>query len=131
MRAIVRGFIIGRPEIVELIPADRWFEGGAVIDTPTKPFGVLKFGGTFRGMGPVRVNRLEVVVHAERGSFDLIDTVLLRSKLAFADAVHLRRAGSDVEVMQVDWVSDSPDLFDAEHRSNTRSSQYDLIAKGV
>jgi hypothetical protein len=130
MRALVRGLLAGDPDLYSMIPTDRWYGDRAVLDTPVMPFGVIRFGGTTRSVtarSPIKVVRLEVWVYDRTGDYTRIDIALghvkriLNSTYGVKDDLY--------EIVQCDWDTDSPDLYDDTYKANTRSAGFTLVGK--
>lgn len=128
MRELVRNLMISDASLVGYIPAERWLEGGSVVDTPDRPFAIMRLSGTFRGLGPIQKGRVEFRVHDERGNFETIDAVIRRIKAVMEPAEQVQTHGA--ELIRAEWLSDSPDLYDDGFRTNMRSTGFDLTGKG-
>lgn len=120
--------IVSDLELLDDIPEDRWFGSGSIVDTPARPFAEIRFGGVFRGMGPVKRRRLEVWVHDEEGDYTRIDRIIAGLKRVLDGAEHVFY--EDVELIYASWVSDSTDLYDDKYRTNTKSTGFDVIGTG-
>lgn len=141
MRGLIRSIIIENEDITDLIPADSWFGSGSAgkppeeKDRPAVPFAEIRFGGTFPGMSVVQRGRCEIWIHEEFGSYDLINRVirLLRPLVESAVQVDFDDAetGEQSHLVQAEWISDSPDLYDTGYRTNTRSTGFDLVGTGL
>ncbi len=129
MRALVRSLLISDTGLSAAISADRWIQRGAVLETPPRPFAVIGYAGTFKSPTPIGKYRLEVWIHDERGDYTFIDTTLKRVKFVMKNSVGIR--SSTAEITQVDWISDSPDLYDDGYRTGTRSAAFDVVGKEV
>jgi len=53
--------------LTAIVPAERWYEAGAVIDQPLKPFVVLRWIAPVPSSSGRWLNQLRVDVHDERG----------------------------------------------------------------
>ena len=142
MRGLIRQEILAIPELVALIPEDRWFGSGAVgnplnneKDTPPRPFAEIRFSLLTPGISHVRRRRCEIWIHDEEGNYDLIDKVihLLFLNLNGLENVDFSdsETGEDSHLVVAEWVSDSTDLYDTGYRTNTKSTGYDLVGTGA
>lgn len=127
MRELVYGLTARDPDLNLLIPEDRWYSAGAVEDTPSRPFAVMRYGVRTRGMGDVLRIPLTFWVHQERGSFDTVDAVIQRIKVVLGQSSGTVQ-GSTV-LVSADWSGDGEDLQDPAYRTNVRTSGWTLIGK--
>jgi len=127
MRELMYGLIARDPDLNLLIPEERWYSSGGMIDTPVRPFAVMRFGVRSRGVGDTRRVPFTVWVHQEKGSFDIVDAVIRRIKVILEQSAGIVQ-GSTVLVC-ADWSGDSEDLQDPEHRTNVRTTGWTLIGK--
>jgi len=136
MRATVRNLLLADPALTALIPTSRWFQAGAVLDVPPKPFAVLRWiapvAGNARGSF---ARQLRVDVHDERGSYARIDRILgmpgriggVYSILSQAFGV----TGVDGYISQADYLGDSGDQEDLDLRSNFKFSSWQLVGRDL
>ncbi len=129
MRAAVYQHIVSHDPLTDLIPAERWYSGRAVVDTPVPPFAALRFMGTTPGISVVKRARLEIWVHDKVGSYDLIDEIILGIRARLDGVTNI--VFEDSRLIQSDWVSDSGDLFDPAYGTNTKNTGFDLVGKGL
>lgn len=127
MRSALLSFLMQETALTDLIPEERWVSGRDLEDRPPTPFAVLRFGGSLRGVDPVRVVRLEIWVHDEPGNYDLVDNVIKLIYGKLHKAIHI--SDSEAEIVCATWVGDSTDLFDPGLRTNTKSTGYELVGK--
>ena len=127
MRSALMSFLMQETALTDIIPEERWVSGRDLEDRPPTPFAVLRFGGTFRCVDPVRTSRMEIWVHDEPGNYDLIDEVIKLVYNKLHKAVHISDA--EAEIVCATWVGDSIDLYDPALRTNTKSTGYDLVGK--
>lgn len=114
------------------IPAERWFQMGAIDETPEKPFGVYRLSQSVPGVTRRSKSRsvsLEVWVHDTPGSYTRIDGVLDAVENTLEAVVHASSAEGE-SISQVDWQSRSPDLDDTGFRTICKMSSFTLIGKG-
>jgi hypothetical protein len=138
MRKLIYDLITTDPEITARVPADRWVQGSALLNTPERPYGVIRFGGQLRAMtrpdgSGIRTVRLEVWVHHDRGSFIFIDDTLkiIRTKLLAAEQLtRVRDDGSTVYLIQALWENDSPDMFDQDTMTNAKATIFEVVGSG-
>lgn len=128
MRSLIRARILATPALIAIIPADRWFGSGSIVDTPTRPFAEIRFGGVFPGMANITRRRLEVWIHDEEGSYERIDQVIGLLKTAISGMTNVQSGPS--EVICANWISDSTDLYDDGYRTNAKSTGFDVIGRG-
>lgn len=125
MRATVYGLLTGTPGLTDLVPAERWFEAGAVLDTPVKPFVVLRW------LSPVPLsarsfgNQLRVEVHGERGDYTMLDDFNDEVVKVLGPLEQL--VGSDGRVTQCDYLGHSGDQEHPEYRSNYKFTSWQVI----
>lgn len=108
----------------------RIYEMGAADDEdgnpPEKPFLVVKFVGEEQRPARRILDKLaELWAYDERGSFLKIDEIL-----SVAREILDRRTGdmSDgVWLIQSNWLSTSPDLFDESYRANVKFATFRLV----
>jgi hypothetical protein len=138
MRTLIYELLTSDPDITAAIPPERWVQGSALLNTPERPYGVIRFGGFLRGItradgSGIRTARLEVWVHRDRGSFVDIDATvrLVRKKLLTAkDISRTRDDGSTVYMMEAIWENDSPDMFDQDTLTNAAGTIFEVVGNG-
>jgi hypothetical protein len=128
MRALVRSLIIGDAGCTALIPPEGWVGSRGATDLPPRPVAVLRFGGTFGGIGKVTRRRLEVWVHRDDADYDAIEDVLKAVKKVLDGAEHQKDLAGN-EMISCAWINDSTDLFDEGFRTNCMMSAYDIVGK--
>lgn len=118
IRATIWQLLTTDPAITALVPAERWFQRGSVVDTPITPYGVLADLGT--DTDPTR--QLYVAVHDERGSYVAIEGVLrlVRTRLEAAE----QYGGSDGRLVSAKHLTTSEDVVDDATNTNVKSSIY-------
>jgi len=133
MRKIIFKALTEDPTLASLLPAEKWFERGAVKDSPVTPFAVLAWAGvTANGRGRTGLPRLTLWVYEHRGSYELIDKVLRRATevLEALEETHQEDDPSQF-VIQADFEGSSVDLYDDVYRCNTRNAGYRVIGSGL
>lgn len=130
MRATVHTLITTAPAIVAIIPPERWYQAGAVVDTPVKPFGVLRW------LAPVPLaagfaRQLRVDVHDVRGSYSRIEAVLGskdRNDGVYAVLAPLQQyVGVDGRISQCDFLGLGGDQEDETYGTNYSFSSWQVI----
>lgn len=134
MRATIRDLIIAEPTLTAVIPPLRWFEAGAVIDVPAKPFAVLRWISPVAGDAKGSfAHQFQVQIFDNRGSYKRIEEILggpyrtggVHEILAgIADVT-----GSDGRVTQADFLGYSGDDVDINTKSNTKYSMWQIIGR--
>lgn len=121
-----------KDSVSDVVPAERWYQMGAVDNQPIKPFGVYRLSGTLPGVtsrSKSRPARLEVWVHDDPGSYTQIDGALSRIEDLLDAVVHVSSAPGE-SISQITYGSRSPDLNDDGFGSICRMSSFTLIGKG-
>lgn len=138
MRRILYSILTGDEQLYPIF-GDRWVTASGQHGTdlngdPAKglprPFGVFRLTGSYPGMGHITQRGLEVWIHDEPGSFDLIDNALKRVRDVLT-SVEQRRGSNGSIIQQISWTNDSPDLFDDVRRTNTKMASFNLVGSGV
>lgn len=130
MRKAMHHLLTTDPTLLDLLPADKWFARGAVVDKPTTPFAVEAWQGvTAVGRGRVGLPRLTIWVYQSRGSYDLIDKVLARCKELLEETYDFEHDGQ--RIIQADFEGSSVDLFDDVYRANARNSGFRVLGSGL
>jgi hypothetical protein len=97
-------------------------------DTPNmRPFMVFRWGATSAGMDVMRRRTLQVWLHDEPSDYTRIDTGLERVRNALTMLVGVNVDATTKWVAQIDWTSDSDDLFDDVQNTIARYTQFDVI----
>lgn len=116
--------------IAAIIPPQRWMEGGSLLETPVRPFAVMRYQGHNPGLSRVNQTRLEVWVHDEPGNYIRIEQVLRLVRERITSMVAYNDVELGVSLMDPIWEGESVDLFDDGHRTNTKSSTFLLTGTG-
>jgi hypothetical protein len=110
--------------LVAAIPTERWFEAGAVPDTPETPFLVLRWLSPVP-LAPSWGEQLQVFVHDERGNYARIEAAL---KLVYARLISLEQyTGTDGRITQCDFTGHSGDQEDPDKRTNMKFNSWQVI----
>lgn len=126
MRATLYGLLAAQAPLTALIPSARWYRAGNVVDTPVKPFVVLRW------LAPVAASargsfakQLRLEVHAARGSYKPCEDWL---KLANPVLAGLRDyTGSDGRITQCDYLGSSGDQEDDTYKTNMMFDSWQVI----
>jgi hypothetical protein len=136
MRATIRDLLIADTSLTALVPTERWFEPGAVIDVPEKPFVVLRW------IAPVASNasgaflhQLRIDAHDDRGNYGRIEALLGGPYRSGGIYPHLTGimglTGSDGYVAQADYLGDSGDQEDEEYLTNYKFSSWQIAGRSL
>lgn len=133
MRRTIRDLLIGTPTLVGLIPAERWFAAGGIVDVTPKPFAVLRWIAPVPG-ATSWAHQLRVDVHDERGDYERIDQILGAPYKAGVSVYSvlsnaLGLTGADGYVAQADYLNHSGDQEDPDYKSNYRFSSWQIIGR--
>ena len=134
MRATIHSLLVADVALTAVIPSERWYQAGAVIDVPPKPFAVLRWLSPVPGDAKgTRAHQLQVQVYDERGSYKRIDDLLggpYRSGGVYPIlAGILGVTGDDGYVAQADYLGDSGDDVDVDFKANTKFSSWQVIGR--
>lgn len=134
MRATVRDLLIADAALTALIPSERWYQAGAVLDVPLKPFAVLRWlSPVAGGAAGTFAHQFQVHIHDERGSYKRIDEILggpYRAGGVYPILAGIAgTGGTDGYVAQADYLGDSGDQEDEGFRSNTKFSSWQVIGR--
>lgn len=132
MRATVRNLLVTTPALTAVIPAERWFSPGAVVDTPKTPFAVLRWlAPVASGARGRSLYQLRVDVHDARGSYQRIKQVLgskdLYTGVYAVFAAVTDHVGADGRITQMDYVGSSGDQEDDTYMTNYMFSSWQVI----
>ena len=132
MRRVIRDLLIGTPSLTAIVPAERWYAAGGVVDKPVLPFVVLRW------LAPVpssaigkHLNQLRVDVHDKRGSYTRIEQLLGNQYsgggiYAVLSGI-LDLAGADGRVSVCDYLNHSGDQEDETYGTNYKFSSWQVI----
>lgn len=132
MRATVRNLILAAPSMTAIIPAERWYSPGAVVDDPVRPFAVLRWLAPVTSEARGRLlNQLRVDVHDDRGSYLRIEQILGSPTKGggvfdIFSAVH-DVIGVDGRITQMDFLGHSGDQEDSDYMTNFKFSSWQVI----
>jgi hypothetical protein len=134
MRKTVRNLIVADASLTAVIPPERWYQLGAVVDVPEKPYAVLQWitpvAGDARG---TFAHQFQVRIYDKRGSYERIDALLggpYRTGGVYAVlAGILDVTGVDGRVVQADYLGTSGDDVDIDSKSNVKYSSWQIIGR--
>ena len=134
MRETIRSLIVADALLTAVIPTERWYQAGAVLDVPSKPFAILRWiapvTGDARG---TFAHQLQVAIYDQRGSYKRIDA-LLGGRYRTGGVYPLLAGiagltGADGYVAQADYLGDSGDQEDIDYKANMKYSSWQIIGK--
>lgn len=129
MRKAMHHLLTTDSTLASLLPAEKWYQRGAVPDAPVTPFAVEAWQGEeVRGKSLV-LPRFTLWVYQGRGSYSIIDEVLRRATELLTSTTQYEYGGE--RLAQVDYEGSSVDLFDDIYRANTRNAGYRVIGSGL
>lgn len=126
MRRSFFASVVGDGQVVALIPLSKWFESGAIVDTPDVPFGVIRWGPLLKHGPNLTTRTVQVWAHQARGSYDIINDVLTEVTRVAAGLSQVQTPwdkGVDV-LTQADFAFGSGELFDREYKTNCRYVEF-------
>lgn len=133
MRQAIYTALTADAGLLTQVPIARWYEPGAVIDQPPKPFIVLRWIAPVPGNGGRWLNQLRVDIHDTRGDYSRIDAILgnpysgggIYDVLAgLTDYV-----GPDGRITQCDYLNHSGDQEDEVYGTNYKFSSWQVIGE--
>jgi hypothetical protein len=132
VRKTLYHLLTSTPALTGIVPAERWYQAGAVKDTPRKPFVVIRWIAPVPSTGSGRwLNQLRLDVHDERGDYSRIDALLGNPYsgggiydllTGLADYV-----GADGRITQCDYLNHSGDQEDEDYKTNYKFSSWQVI----
>lgn len=134
MRATLRDLLVANASLTAVIPAVRWYQAGAVLDTPKKPFVVLRWLSPVAGDArSTFAHQLQVAVYDDRGSYKQIDQ-LLGGKYRTGGVYPILAGiagvtGSDGYIAQADFLGDSGDQEDIDYKANMKFSSWQIAGR--
>lgn len=137
MRSTVRNLLIGNGALTTLIPTERWFQLGNVVDVPVKPFAILRWitpvAGDARGTFS---KQLRIEVYDKRpGSYQTIDQILGDEHTGDGIYGVLSEAfgitGADGYLAQADFLGNSGDDVNIDFKANFKYSSWQIIGRSL
>jgi hypothetical protein len=130
VRSFVYGLLSADTELNALgLNANTWqVRGLSTPDTPQeRPFGVIAWGATNKGMDVVNLRLLQIWVYDEPDDYERIDRALERVRNVLTSVVATRTGVTDLLVTQIKWEGHSGDLTDDSVGAIVRNSQYTVV----
>lgn len=131
MRATIYQALTGSGALTAVVPTERWYEAGAVVDSTPLPFVVLRWLSPVIGGGGRWLNQLRVDVHDTRGDYSRIDALLGNpySGGGIYDVLTglLDHVGPDGRITQCDYLNHSGDQEDEVYGTNFKFSSWQVI----
>jgi hypothetical protein len=132
VRKTIYQVLTATPALTAVVPAERWYGAGAVIDRPQTMFVVLRW------IAPVPssavghyLNQLRVDVHDKRGNYDSIEALLGNpysgSGIYNVLANLLDHSGPDGRIVQCDYLNHSGDQESDVYGTNYKFSSWQVI----
>lgn len=136
MRQTLHARLIGDAALTALIPSERWFQAGAVKDSPPKPFVVVRWLSPVRSDAQTQfLNQLRIDVHDDRGDYSRIDQVLggpYKTGGVYANlSTVLDLTGVDGRITCCDYLGDSGDQEEPDYKSNYKFSSWQIIGRSL
>lgn len=132
-RSALRAAILQDTQAVTMIPADRWFQRGAVgPDAPDRPFAIIAAVGPALQPGSrprYRAEDFEIWVHDEPGSYTLVDSVIATVAETLENTVQFTFNGFRIAQISIQGIG--PDLNDDVLRTVTRSLRVRVSGEAV
>ncbi len=131
MRKTIWGALTASSALTAIVPAERWYEAGAVVDQPVKPFVVLRWIAPVPSNSGRWLNQLRVDVHDERGDYSRIEQLLGNpytggGVYALLSGL-LDYVGPDGRITQCDYLNHSGDQEDEVYGTNYKFSSWQVI----
>jgi hypothetical protein len=134
MRATIHQLLIAETSLTAVIPQERWYQMGNVLDIPRKPFAILRWIAPVRGDARGTFShQFQVAIHDERGSYDRIEELLggpyrLGGVYPVLSGI-MGITGIDGYIAQADYLGDSGDDVDVDYKSNTKYSSWQIAGR--
>lgn len=132
MRKTLYAALTSASPLTAIVPVQRWYEAGAVIDNPVKPFVVIRWLSPVPATTSGRwLNQLRIDVHDKRGSYKQIETLLGNpySGGGIYDVLSglTGYVGPDGWITQCDYLNHSGDQESEEYSTNYKFSSWQVI----
>jgi hypothetical protein len=132
MRATLHQLLTGTPGLTAQVPVSRWYQAGNVIDSPPKPFVIIRW------LAPVPsdargkfLRQVRIEHYSARGSYAPSETFLGnpdRNDGVYAVMAGITNlVGPDGRITQADYLGHSGDQEDATYMANLRFSSWQVI----
>lgn len=124
MRATMHQYLTSLPVLTDIVPPVRWYQAGNVVDTPVRPFVVVRW------ISPVALatsfgHQLRLDVHDNRGSYANIDSFRRAALTAMQDVEDL--VGPDGRITQCDYLGHGGDQEDPDYGTNYSFTSWQVI----
>lgn len=134
MKATIHQLITGSAPLTALIPTERWYTAGSVVDVPIKPFAILRWITPVAGAAKqTYAHQLRVEVYDNRGSYQEIGRILggpHRSGGVFPLLAGISDlVGPDGRVTMADYLGESGDDVNVDYKANMRYSSWQIIGR--
>lgn len=131
MQKTIHQLLTSTPALTVIVPAERWFRAGNVVDVPTRPFVVERWlAPVLLGSGRY-ARQLRVDVHDNRGSYVNIQALLgspdLYSGLYGVLSGLADYVGVDGRITQCDYLGTGGDQEDDVYKTNYSFSSWQVI----
>lgn len=132
MRATLHQLLTGASALTALVPAARWYQAGNVVDTPTKPFVIIRWlapvPSDARGLF---LKQVRIEYHGQRGSYAAADNFL--GSPDKGNGVYgvmngiLQYTGVDGRITEATYLGHSGDQEDPTYLTNMKFSSWRVI----
>jgi hypothetical protein len=134
MRKTIRDLLLASAPLTNLVPAERWYSPGAVLDHPVTPFVVLRWIAPVLSGGPGQyAHQLRVDVHDKRGSYANIEALLggpYKANGVYSILFGLAGVtGADGYIAQTDYLGESGDQEDETYATNYMFSSWQICGR--
>lgn len=131
MRATIHQLLTAQSDLTDIVPADRWWQPGNVIDRPTLPFVVLRWLAPVPLAASRFAKQLRIDVHEPRGSYArgraLLGSPDLGSGVYGVLSGLQDYVGTDGRISQADYLGHSGDLENDSYSSNYQFQSWQMI----
>ncbi len=132
MRATLYALLTSATSLTTKVPASRWYQAGNVVDSPVKPFVIIRWlapvPSDARGLF---LKQVRIEHHNQRGSYAPADAFLgspdRNDGLYGVMAGISQLVGSDGRITQADYLGHSGDQEDSTYLTNMKFSSWRLI----
>lgn len=108
--------------------ADAWFSSASAESPLQRPFGIIKWGGSFPAFKLTGSTDVTIWLYDEPGSYVRINAAIERIKRLITSAVQVQ--GSDqMTLTMAQWSGDSEDLYDDIYKCVTRNSTFTVLMR--
>ena len=135
MRATVHQLLTGVGALTAVIPTERWFQLGDVIDVPQLPFAILRWLSPVQSDSGAQLHQLQIAVYDRRGSYAQIDRLLGGPYQLLTPSIYSvlngigGLTGVDGYVTQADYLGHSGDDVDIDFKANTKYSSWQIAGR--